>query len=202
MQAIQDLILKQELSLSITILIIIIASIVFALINRFESIFEYFDNRMFTKIKQVIEINKHTSDININKFVDEYIKQHIFYKCTKIKTNTNIINDILELSRTKHIDMIYFKRAYRFYKHSDISLEIRINKIDEFGKWFNFVYSAILIIISLLSLIFSLFYSANSQQAIIFFLLFTFLSIFGVFVLSQNDKLRAAKYIQNKIHKD
>lgn len=202
MQVIQDLILKQDLSFPLTILIIIITSIIFAFINRFASIYEYLDNRKFTKIKQIIEINKHTNDNNINEFIDEYIKQYIFYKCTKIRVNAHIINDILKLSKTKHIDMIYFKRAYRFYKNSELKLEIKINKIDEFGKWFNFVYSVILIIVSILSLIFALFYSDNSQQTIIFLLSFVFLSVFGIFVLSQNDKLRAARYIQNEMHKD
>lgn len=202
MEKIYNLINEQHFSWYIVLTIFIVIFIIKQVIHSFEYLHNYWIMREQHKINDLLEKQGAVSNSELRGLVQETIDEYTFRKCTGISVNQFIRKEIINLHLEYKIDFFHFKKAIRFIEINNDKLQINISILDKISKYFNITFSTILFLCSvyILYLLLKFINEFSVGQIFVFLLIIIGLSLFGIYVLTQNFPLRSAYLIKQKIN--
>ena len=166
--------------------------------NSIEYVHRYLISKKNSRIKELLELNDMITDSELDDLVQEEVKSRVFEMTSGISVDKSIRTSILFVSKDKNIPLSDFKKAQKFLRIIDGHLNVVIDKVDTFEKYFNIFYSITVFLAGLYFLIISIVDNGglSDVQKLEIFAFCVFMFIFSLYIISRNQIFKSAEKIK------
>lgn len=166
--------------------------------NSIEYVHRYLISKKNSRIKELLELNDMITDSELDDLVQEEVKSRVFEMTSGISVDKSIRRSILFVSKDKNIPLSDFKKAQKFLRIIDGHLNVVIDKVDTFEKYFNIFYSITVFLAGLYFLIIPIVDNGglSDVQKLEIFAFCVFMFIFSLYIISRNQIFKSAERIK------
>ena len=166
--------------------------------NSIEYVHRYLISKKNSRIKELLELNDMITDSELDDLVQEEVKSRVFEMTSGISVDKSIRTSILFVSKDKNIPLSDFKKAQKFLRIIDGHLNVVIDKVDTFEKYFNIFYSITVFLAGLYFLIIPIVDNGglSDVQKLEIFAFCVFMFIFSLYIISRNQIFKSAEKIK------
>lgn len=166
--------------------------------NSIEYVHRYLISKKNSRIKELLELNDMITDSELDDLVQEEVKSRVFEMTSGISVDKSIRTSILFVSKDKNIPLSDFKKAQKFLRIIDGHLNVVIDKVDTFEKYFNIFYSITVFLAGLYFLIIPIVDNGglSDVQKLEIFAFCVFMFIFSLYIISRNQIFKSAERIK------
>ena len=166
--------------------------------NSIEYVHRYLISKKNSRIKELLELNDMITDSELDDLVQEEVKSRVFEMTSGISVDKSIRRSILFVSKDKNIPLSDFKKAQKFLRIIDGHLNVVIDKVDTFEKYFNIFYSITVFLAGLYFLIIPIVDNGglSDVQKLEIFAFCVFMFIFSLYIISRNQIFKSAEKIK------
>ena len=166
--------------------------------NSIEYVHRYLISKKNSRIKELLELNDMITDSELDDLVQEEVKSRVFEMTSGISVDKSIRRSILFVSKDKNIPLSDFKKAQKFLCIIDGHLNVVIDKVDTFEKYFNIFYSITVFLAGLYFLIIPIVDNGglSDVQKLEIFAFCVFMFIFSLYIISRNQIFKSAEKIK------
>ena len=166
--------------------------------NSIEYVHRYLISKKNSRIKELLELNDMITDSELDDLVQEEVKSRVFEMTSGISVDKSIRTSILFVSKDKNIPLSDFKKAQKFLRIIDGHLNVVIDKVDTFEKYFNIFYSTTVFLAGLYFLIIPIVDNGglSDVQKLEIFAFCVFMFIFSLYIISRNQIFKSAERIK------
>ncbi len=166
--------------------------------NSIEYVHRYLISKKNSRIKELLELNDMITDSELDDLVQEEVKSRVFEMTSGISVDKSIRTSILFVSKDKNIPLSDFKKAQKFLRIIDGHLNVVIDKVDTFEKYFNIFYSTTVFLAGLYFLIIPIVDNGglSDVQKLEIFAFCVFMFIFSLYIISRNQIFKSAEKIK------
>ena len=166
--------------------------------NSIDYVHRYLISKKNSRIKELLELNDMITDSELDDLVQEEVKSRVFEMTSGISVDKSIRTSILFVSKDKNIPLSDFKKAQKFLRIIDGHLNVVIDKVDTFEKYFNIFYSITVFLAGLYFLIIPIVDNGglSDVQKLEIFAFCVFMFIFSLYIISRNQIFKSAERIK------
>ena len=166
--------------------------------NSIEYVHRYLISKKNSRIKELLELNDMITDSELDDLVQEEVKSRVFEMTSGISVDKSIRTSILFVSKDKNIPLSDFKKAQKFLRIIDGHLNVVIDKVDTFEKYFNIFYSITVFLAGLYFLIIPIVDNGglSDVQKLEIFAFCVLMFIFSLYIISRNQIFKSAERIK------
>lgn len=166
--------------------------------NSIEYVHRYLISKKNSRIKELLELNDMITDSELDDLVQEEVKSRVFEMTSGISVDKSIRTSILFVSKDKNIPLSDFKKVQKFLRIIDGHLNVVIDKVDTFEKYFNIFYSITVFLVGLYFLIIPIVDNGglSDVQKLEIFAFCVFMFIFSLYIISRNQIFKSAERIK------
>ncbi len=166
--------------------------------NSIEYVHRYLISKKNSRIKELLELNDMITDSELDDLVQEEVKSRVFEMTSGISVDKSIRTSILFVSKDKNIPLSDFKKVQKFLRIIDGHLNVVIDKVDTFEKYFNIFYSITVFLAGLYFLIIPIVDNGglSDVQKLEIFAFCVFMFIFSLYIISRNQIFKSAERIK------
>ena len=166
--------------------------------NSIEYVHRYLISKKNSRIKELLELNDMITDSELDDLVQEEVKSRVFEMTSGISVDKSIRTSILFVSKDKNIPLSDFTQAQKFLRIIDGHLNVVIDKVDTFEKYFNIFYSITVFLAGLYFLIIPIVDNGglSDVQKLEIFAFCVFMFIFSLYIISRNQIFKSAERIK------
>ena len=166
--------------------------------NSIEYVHRYLISKKNSRIKELLELNDMITDSELDDLVQEEVKSRVFEMTSGISVDKSIRTSILFVSKDKNIPLSDFKKVQKFLRIIDGHLNVVIDKVDTFEKYFNIFYSITVFLAGLYFLIIPIVDNGglSDVQKLEIFAFCVLMFIFSLYIISRNQIFKSAEKIK------